>query len=70
MPQNPEYAYQALGGGMGERLATAHLDPMVPCESFIYPESAVDIDRDTQNRVLEAEFWRFWGFLRSPTCAW
>ena len=45
--------YQTLGGDVGELPPVAHFHLLVPWESFIYLESTGDIDRDTQNRVID-----------------
>ena len=69
-PQSTQYPYQALDGGMRELPPAAHFDPLVPYESVTDTESTGDINRDTQNMVLEAEIRILWGSLWSPTCAW
>ena len=53
MPQNLENPYQTLGGDVGELPQVAHVHLLVPYESFVYPEFTGDIDRDTQNRVID-----------------
>ena len=55
MPPNTDCRYQRPVGGVGEWPVGSHLGHMVPSESLVYPESTGDVDRDTQNGVLEAE---------------
>ena len=70
VPQNTRCRYQRPVGGVGEWPVGSHLGHMVPSESLVYPESTGDVDRDTQNGVLEAEIWSYLGSPRSPSCAW
>ena len=69
-PQIPQYPYQALDGGMRELPSVAQFDLFVPYENVTDTESTEDINRDTQNMVLEAEIQTLGGSPRSPTCAW
>ena len=68
--QSPQYPYQALDGGMWELPPVAQFDPLVPYESVTDTESTIDISRDTQNMVLEAEIRILGRSPGSPTCAW
>ena len=51
----PNILTRHLLGNTEDRLATAHFHHLAPCETFTYPESAGDVHRATQNRVMEAE---------------